>query len=189
MKTIGYARTSTVEQEAGLDAQIRELSALGCDRIFSEKVSAKEDSHRAELERALDYLREGDADMFVVTKLDRFARSLDEALRLERRIAAKGASLRILAMGIDTSTPTGRLMFNVLGSVAQFEREIMLERQREGIAAAKAEGKYKGRKPTVRVQMAEIRRLKADGLTNAEIARRVGVHRANVGRVLAAKAA
>jgi DNA invertase Pin-like site-specific DNA recombinase len=185
MKTIGYARVSTAEQEAGLAAQIRELKALDCDRIFSEKISAKEDTCRAELERALDYLREGDGDVFVVTKLDRFARSLDEAIQLERRIAAKSASLKIIAMGIDTSTPTGRLMFNVLGSVAQFEREIMLERQREGIAAAKVQGKYRGRKPTVRAQATEIRRLKDEGLTNAEIARRLGVHRANVGRVLA----
>jgi DNA invertase Pin-like site-specific DNA recombinase len=185
MKTIGYARTSTTEQEAGLAAQIRDLEAAGCERVYSEQVSSV--APRAELERALDYLREGDGDVFVVTKLDRFARSLDDALRLERRIARKGAALKILSMGIDTSTPTGRLMFNVLGSVAQFEREIMLERQREGIAAAKVAGKYKGRKPTVRAQAAEIRRLKAEEkLTNAEIARRLGVHRSNVGRVLAA---
>jgi DNA invertase Pin-like site-specific DNA recombinase len=185
MKTIGYARTSTLEQEAGLKAQICELEAAACDRIYAEQVSSMAD--RIELERALDYLRDGDGDVLVVTKLDRFARSLDETLRLEKRIAAKGASLKILAMGIDTSTPTGRLMFNVLGSVAQFEREIMLERQREGIAAAEAEGKYKGRKPTVRAQANEIRRLKDEGLTNAEIARRLGVHRANVGRVLTAQ--
>jgi DNA invertase Pin-like site-specific DNA recombinase len=184
MKTIGYARTSTIEQAAGLAAQIRELKSAGCTRVYSEQVSSIAD--RAELERALDYLREGDGDVFVVTKLDRFARSLDDAIKLERRISAKGASLKILALGIDTSTPTGRLMFNMLGSVAQFEREIMLDRQREGIAVAKAAGRYKGRKPTVRAHAAEIRRLKSEEkLTNAEIARRLGVHRANVGRVLA----
>jgi DNA invertase Pin-like site-specific DNA recombinase len=183
MKTIGYARTSTLEQDAGLKAQIRDLEAAGCDRVYAEQVSSVVE--RAELDRALDYLRDGDGDVFVVTKLDRFARSLDEVIKLERRIAGKGATLKILAMGIDTSTPTGRLMFNVLGSVAQFEREIMLERQREGIAAAKAAGKYKGRKPTVRDQVAEIHRLKfEEKLSNAEIARRLGVHRANVGRVL-----
>ena len=185
MKTIGYARTSTIEQDAGLDAQVRELTALGCDRVFAEKISSVAEQ-RPELERALDYLREGNKDVFVVTKLDRFARSLEDAIKLEKLIAAKGASLKILGAGIDTGTPTGRLMFNVLSSVAQFERDIMLERQREGIAAAKAAGKYKGRKPTVRIQAAEIHRLKSDGLTNAEIARRLGVHRSNVGRVLAA---
>jgi DNA invertase Pin-like site-specific DNA recombinase len=187
MKTIGYARTSTLEQEAGLAAQVRDLAAAGCNRTYSEQVSSV--AERAELERALDYLRDGDGDVFVVTKLDRFARSLDEALRLEKRIAAKGATLRVLGMGIDTSTPTGRLMFGMLAAVAQFEREIMLERQKEGIAAAKAEGKYLGRKPTVRAQAGEILRLSRDEkLTNAEIARRLGVHRANVGRVLAAQA-
>ena len=179
---VGYARTSTLEQEAGLAAQIRELEAAGCDRVYSEQVSSV--AQRTELERAIDYLRSGDGDVFVVTKLDRFARSLDEAIRLEKRIAAKGASLKILGLGVDTATPTGRLMFNMLSSVAQFEREIMLERQREGIAEAKAAGKYKGRKPTVRLQAAEICRLKREGLTNAEIARRLSVHRASVGRVL-----
>lgn len=203
MKTIGYARTSTTEQQAGVEAQIRDLKGCGCDRIFAEQVSSV--AERPELEHAIDYLREGDGDVFVVTKLDRFARSLDEALKLEKRIAAKGASLRILAMGIDTSTPTGRLMFNMFGAVAQFEREIMLERQLEGIAAAKAEGKYKGRKPTVREQAAEILRLAEEKLSAAEIARRLTaaavakaraegrdpprpVHRASVRRVLKAAA-
>lgn len=182
MITIGYARTSTVEQQAGLEAQIRDLKAAGCTRIYQEQVSSV--AERAELERAIDYLREGDGDVLVVTKLDRFARSLEEAIKLEKRIAAKGATLKILASGIDTSTPTGRLMFGMLAAVAQFEREIMLERQREGIRKAAEEGKYKGRKPTVRNQAAEIHRLKAEGFSNAEIARQLSVHRANVGRVL-----
>jgi DNA invertase Pin-like site-specific DNA recombinase len=185
VKTIGYARTSTLEQEAGLKAQIRDLEAAGCDRVYSEQVSSV--AERAELDRAVDYLREGDGDIFVVTKLDRFARSLEDAIALEKRIEAKGASLKVLASGIDTSTPTGRLMFGMLAAVAQFEREIMLERQREGIAAAKAAGRYRGngRKPTVRLRAAEIYRLKdEEGLADAEIARRLGVHRSNVWRVL-----
>jgi DNA invertase Pin-like site-specific DNA recombinase len=94
--------------------------------------------------------------------------------------------LKVLDSPIDMTSPSGELILHVLGAVAQFEREIMLARQREGIAAAKAQGKYKGRKPTVRAQIAEIRRLKTEEkLNNAEIARRLGVHRANVGRVLA----
>jgi DNA invertase Pin-like site-specific DNA recombinase len=188
MKTVGYARTSTLEQEAGLKAQIRDLEAAGCNRIYQEQISSV--VQRAELERAIDYLREGDGDIFVVTKLDRFARSLEDAIALEKRIAAKGASLKVLVSGIDTSTPTGRLMFGMLSAVAQFEREIMLERQREGIAAAKAAGRYagNGRKPTVRAQTAEIVRLKREEkLSDAEIARRLGVHRSNVGRVLKAQ--
>jgi DNA invertase Pin-like site-specific DNA recombinase len=182
---IGYARTSTFEQAFGLDAQIQELTSAGCTKIFSEQVSSVDSmEHRVELNKALEYIREGDSDVLVVTKLDRFARSLEVAIQLEHRIQAKGASLKILSMGIDTATPTGRLMFNVLGSVAQFEREIMLERQREGISRAKALGKFKGRKPTVRLQANEIHRLKTQGLPNAQIARRLNVHRSNVGRVL-----
>lgn len=184
MRTIGYARTSTFDQKNGLEAQIAELTSAGCDKIFSEQVKSTVMPERLQLEKALEYIREDDGDIFVVTKLDRFARNLETAIALEKRISAKGATLKILSMGIDTATPTGRLMFNVLGSVAQFEREIMLERQKEGISRAKAQGKFKGRKPTVRLQLAEIQRLHEDNLPNAEIARRINVHRSNVGRVL-----
>src|SRR5215472_12040322 len=139
---VGYARTSTTEQKAGFEAQIRDLREAGCEKIFQEQVSSV--ATRVELERCVDYIR--DTDAVVVTKLDRFARSVADVVDLERKIAAKGASLRILNMNVDTSTPTGRLVFNVMASIAQFEREIMLERQREGIAKAKSEGKYRGRK-------------------------------------------
>jgi DNA invertase Pin-like site-specific DNA recombinase len=159
------------------------LRSAGCEKVFNEQVSSVSDT-RVELERAIDFIREG--DVLVVTKLDRLARSVSDALVLERRIAAKGAALRVLTGGLDTTTATGRLLFGVLASIAQFEREVMLERQREGIAAAKAAGKYKGRTPTVRRQLAEIRRLKADGLSNAAIARQLGCHRSNVARVLRA---
>lgn len=181
---VGYARTSTVEQKAGFEAQLRELDAAGCEKMFKEQVSSV--AEREELKRCIEYIR--DTDTLVVTKLDRFARSVADVVDLERRIAAKNASLRILNMNIDTSTPTGRLIFNVLASIAQFEREIMLERQREGIAKAKAEGKYRGRKPTVRMKADEIHRLKAEGLSNGAIARQLKVHVSNVGRVLNAHA-
>jgi DNA invertase Pin-like site-specific DNA recombinase len=138
---IGYARTSTLEQEAGLEAQIRDLKAAGCEKLFHEQASSA--ATRAKLEAALDYLREGDT--LVVTKLDRLARSVLHLGEVVAAIERKGAQLRILTMGLDTATATGRLMLNVIGSVAQFEREMMLERQREGIAKAKAEGKYRGR--------------------------------------------
>jgi DNA invertase Pin-like site-specific DNA recombinase len=172
MAIIGYARTSRLKQEAGLAAQQRDLEAAGCTKVFSEQASSV--AERPELERAIDYLREGDADVFVVTKLDRFARSISDAIELEKRIAAKGATLRILGTGIDTSTPVGRMMFGMLAVVAQFEREIMLERQREGIAAAAAAGKYKGRKPINADRVAEVRRLALEEkLGKAEIARRM----------------
>jgi DNA invertase Pin-like site-specific DNA recombinase len=177
---VGYARTSTTEQEAGFDAQKRELAAAGAEKIFAEQVSSV--APRAQLEAALDFIRAG--DVFVAIKLDRLARSMADLVRLVERIEAKGASLRILAMNLDTATATGRLMLNVFGSVAQFEREVMLERQREGIAKAKGEGKYKGRAPTARAKAADIRRLAAEGATRESIAAQLGIGVASVYRVL-----
>jgi DNA invertase Pin-like site-specific DNA recombinase len=179
---IGYARTSTQDQEAGFTAQIEALKGAGCTKVFQEQVSSV--GARPKLEAALDYLREGDT--LVVTKLDRLARSVVHLGELVKLIEGKGAQLRILAMGLDTATATGRLMLNVIGSVAQFEREMMLERQKDGIAKAKSEGKYKGRAPTARAKSAEILRLKAEGIGPAEIARRLEIGRASVYRVLGA---
>lgn len=198
---IGYARTSRLKQEAGYAAQLRDLERLGCRRVFQEQISAVAKDGRPQLEAALDYLREG--DVFVVPSLTRFARSLADAVQLEQRIAGKGCTLKILDPDIDVRTAHGRLLFNIVSSVAQFEREIMLERQVEGIAKAQAEGKYKGRKPSVRGQSAEILLLHGEGLSNGEIARRLTlaaaeraaaagkpaprpVHRANIGRVIKA---
>src|SRR6478735_1819625 len=115
-------------------------------------------------------LRRG--DVLVVTKLDRLARSMAHLMDLLKVIEAKGASLRILGSdGLDTGTPNGRLMLNVLGSVAQFEREIMLERQREGIAKAKAAGKYKGRAPTAMNKANEALTLLKGGMGATEVAK------------------
>ncbi|WP_289015871.1 recombinase family protein, partial [uncultured Methylobacterium sp.] len=133
---IGYARTSTLEQEAGLDAQLRDLAALGCEKVFKEQVSSV--APRKQLDAALEFARSGDT--LVVTKLDRLARSVTHMGSILAALEAKGVALRILNLGVDTGTPTGKLMLNVLTGVAQFEREMMLERQREGIAKAKAEG-------------------------------------------------
>ncbi len=177
---LGYARTSTTEQIAGLDAQERDLQAAGVERIFREQTSSV--GARAQLDAALDYLRDGDA--LVVTKIDRLARSVADLCAIVARIERKGASLRILAMNLDTASPTGRLMLNVIGSVAQFEREVMLERQREGIAKAKGEGKYKGRAPTARAKSADVHRLAADGLTREAIAAQLKIGVASVYRAL-----
>ena len=179
---VGYARTSTVEQTAGFEAQLRDLAAAGCDKVFREQVSSV--AARAELERALDFVREGDA--LVVTKLDRLARSIRDLCGIVDILKSKGAALRILGMGLDTATANGRLMLNVLGSVAQFEREVMLERQREGIAKAKGEGKYKGRAPTARAKAGEVRKLAAEGMTREAIATELGIGVASVYRALRA---
>ena len=177
---VGYARTSTVEQEAGFEAQQRELTAAGCTKVFAEQISSV--AQRGQLEAAIEFIREG--DVLVVTKLDRLVRSMRDLLDIVARIEGKGASLRILAMNLDTGSATGKLMLNVLGSVAEFERSMMLERQREGISKAKAAGKYKGRAPTARAKASEIKALAGMGAGPVEIAAKLGVGRSSVYRVL-----
>jgi DNA invertase Pin-like site-specific DNA recombinase len=186
--SVGYARTSTLDQQAGLEAQERELKAAGCEKVFAERVSSV--APRAKLEAALDFVREGDT--LTVTKPDRLARSVADMLSIISRLEAKGVALRVLSMGgseVDTRTPTGRLMLTMLGAVAEFERALMLERQREGIAKAKAEGKYKGRVPTAQRQTAQVLKLRAEGVKPAEIAARLGIGRASVYRALQTAAA
>lgn len=178
---IGYARTSTLEQVAGFEAQKRDLEAAGCEKVFSERVSSV--AQREQLEAAIDYLRDG--DRLVVTKLDRLARSMRDLLAIVDRIEAKGAGLRILNMNLDTATATGRLMLNVIGSVAEFERDMMLERQREGIAKAKAEGKFKGRKPTARAKAGEVEAMLAAGESPTVVAKKLGIGRSSVYRAMA----
>jgi DNA invertase Pin-like site-specific DNA recombinase len=182
MMIVGYARTSTLDQTAGLEAQQRNLTKAGCEKVFVEQVSSVDVKAREKLAEALEFIRDGDT--IVVTKLDRMARSVAHLLEILEAIEAKGASLRILDMAIDTSTPNGRLMLNILGSVAQFEREIMLERQREGIAKAKAAGKYKGRAPTAKAKTAKVLALHAEGVGATAIAKQLEIGRASVYRIL-----
>lgn len=182
---IGYARTSTLEQEAGLEAQLRDLTALGCERVFQEQTSSV--VPRKALEEAMAFARSGDT--LIVTKLDRLARSVTHMGEIVSKLEAKGVALRIVSLGIgegglDTSTSTGKLMINVLASVAQFEREMMLERQREGIAKAKAEGAYKGRKPTARAKSEEVAQLASKGLSMGQIAVELGIGKGSVHRIL-----
>ena len=177
---VGYARTSTLEQTHGLRAQLEELADLGCERIFQEQVSSVEE--RPELERSLEFVREGDT--LAVTRLDRLARSIQHLWQIVEHLETKCVHLRILNLGIDTSAPTGRLILTVLGGISQFEREMMLERQREGIARAKAEGKYRGRAPTARRKSKQVLELRAQGVGATEIARRLSIGRASVYRIL-----
>lgn len=177
---IGYARTSTVDQEAGFEAQLKALAAAGCEEVFKEQVSSV--AKREELEKALHFIRKGDT--LVVTKLDRLARSISHLTKIIEVLDSKSAHLNILDMNMNTSDATGRLMLNVIGSVAQFEREMMLERQREGIAKAKAEGKYKGRKPTASAQTSKIMELVSQGVKPNDIAKQLGVGRSSVYRII-----
>ena len=181
---VGYARTSTVDQVAGFEAQDRDLKAAGVERSFAEQVSSVGD--RPELEAALGFVRQG--DVFVVTKLDRLARSVANLMEVVARLEAKGVTLRILNLGLDTSTSTGKLMLTVMGGVAEFERTMMLERQREGIAKAKAEGTYKGRKPTARAKAAEVQAMKAEGKSVRAIAEALGISVGSVHGMLKAAA-
>ena len=141
---------------------------------------------RPELEAALGFVREG--DVFVVTKLDRLARSVANLMEIVARLEAKGVTLRILNLSLDTATPTGKLMLTLMGGVAEFERTMMLERQREGIAKAKAEGTYKGRKPTARAKTAEVAEMKAAGKSVRAIAEALGISVGSVHGMLKAAA-
>lgn len=178
---IGYARTSTLEQKAGLEAQRESLRAIGCERVWEEQTSSV--GLRESLRDAVSFCRDGDT--LVVTKLDRLARSVRHLGEIIEELDGKNVGLRILDLGLDTTNATGKLMLNVLGSVAQFEREMMLERQREGIAKAKALGKYKGRHPKAREKAQEITDLIAQGVSKRDIAKRLNISERSVYRVTA----
>ena len=136
---------------------------------------------RDQLRAALEFCRDGDT--LVCAKLDRLARSITNLGEIVAELERKQVALRILNLNLDSATPTGRLMLNLLASVAQFEREIMLERQRDGIAKAKAVGKYRGRKPTARLKQAQVRNLLKAGMSPSDVARQLAISRASVYRL------
>lgn len=184
---VGYARTSTTDQTAGLEAQERDLRAAGAERVFAEQRSSV--AERPALAEAVAFLRPGDT--LAVTKPDRLARSTADLLAIEADLSRRGIGLLVLSMGgtaLDTRNPTSKLMLTILAGVAAWEREIMLERQREGIAKAKAAGKYKGRVASVMRQAEAIRAARAAGESPTAIARRLGVARSSVYLALAAAA-
>lgn len=178
-KVIGYARVSTTDQN--LAAQLDQLRAAGCDKIFEEKESGTK-RDRPQLAAMLDYVREGDT--VIICKLDRIARSIRDLLDIVDRLKEKGVTFRVLNANIDTSNATGQLQLSILGAVAEFERALMLERQAEGIAKAKEAGRYKGRKPTAQAKAADVRRLADEGKTKQAIADQLGVGIASVYRIL-----
>ena len=184
MTTYGYARTSTTDQVAGLDDQVRKLLAAGCTEqmIFREHQSAVKMAERTEFAKVMAALKAG--DVLVVSTLSRIARSIGHMLEIEAEIKAKGAALNVLDVKIDTSTPQGRLQLTLLTAIAQFERELMLERQKVGIDAAKEAGRYAGRKATARAKTAKVLQLKAKGLSNADIAKTTEMGVASVYRIL-----
>src|SRR6476660_5597584 len=161
--------------------QERDLKTAGAEKIFAEQTSSV--AQRTVLRTCLDFVREG--DVLMVTKPDRLARSTQELLTIEANLSKRGVGLIVLSMGgekLDTRNPTSKLMLTILAGVATWEREIMLERQREGIAKAKSEGRYKGR--PISIDAAQIRQLRAE-LGPAAIAKRLGIARSSVYRALA----
>ncbi len=155
---IGYARVSTDDQS--LDSQTDALSAAGAERVFADKISGSRRA-RPELDKMLEQLRDG--DVVTVTKYDRLARSLKDLLEIVEVIRERGAGFRSLAEDIDTTTPAGRLVFHVFASIAQFERERISERTREGLASARKRGRIGGRPPALTAaQKEEVRRMRDD---------------------------
>ncbi len=165
---IGYARVSTDDQS--LDSQTDALSAAGAEKVFADKISGSRRA-RPELDRMLEQLRDG--DVVTVTKYDRLARSLKDLLEIVESIRGRGAGFRSLAEDIDTTTPAGRLVFHVFASIAQFERERISERTKEGLASARKRGRIGGRPPALTPsQRDEVRRMRDDEhRAIAEIAR------------------
>lgn len=178
---VGYARTSTVEQTTRFEAQIKELNAAGCEKVYQEQVSSV--AERKQFHAAIEYVREG--DIFVVSKLDRQARSVSNLMTILQALEGKRVGVGVLNLGMDTRTPTGKLMLTMLGAVAQFEREMMLERQREGIARTKSEGRYKDRKPLEAEHRHSVLKLAAEGATRAAIAAQLGLGESTVYQLLA----
>ncbi len=182
-RLICYARCSTDEQKAGLEQQIRELTAAGGDLIFNEEVSSV--AERKELDAALAEMRKG--DKLVVCKIDRLARSVIGLWKIIDVLEKKGCGLRILNFGgevVDTRGATGKLILTIFAAFAQFEREMMLERQRVGITKAQIEGKYRGRKPTSMEKRERVIDMHADGRSVIEMAKDIGVSRITVYRIL-----
>jgi DNA invertase Pin-like site-specific DNA recombinase len=173
----GYARVSTREQD--LSIQEAALKAAGCELIRAEKMSGTKREGRAELELLLQFVREGDE--LVVTRIDRLARSIGDLQDIVRALQAKGAALRATEQPIDTTTAAGKCFMDMLG-VAEFETNLRMERQLEGIAKAKAAGVYKGRKRSVPIE--EVKQMRATGRSPTEIAEELSISRMSVYRAL-----
>jgi DNA invertase Pin-like site-specific DNA recombinase len=179
---LGYARVSKADDQ-DTAAQVSALRAAGCSRVYEEKASGGR-WDRPELHRMLDHLRKG--DVVVVWKLDLLSRSLKDLLHILEKTEAAGANFRSLTEAIDTSGPAGRMMMQMLGSFAEFERAMVRERTRAGLKAAREQGRTGGRRPKLTThQKTEILAMLAAGRAGAEIARIFRVHRATISRVAA----
>ena len=180
MAIVGYARVSSVGQS--LDVQVEKLTEYGCEKIYKEKRSGTT-ADRPELKSSLDYVREGDT--LVITKLDRLARSTFHLTQIVNGLEKKGVDFVVIDQQIDTSTPTGKLLFNVLASIAEFETQIRKERQVEGISKAKEKGVKFGAKPKLtETQIQEMSSKRKSGVLIKDLMSQYGLSKASVYRLI-----
>ena len=176
MSVVGYKRVSSIDQNTE-----RQLEGVEVDKLYTDKVSGK-DTNRPQLTAALDYVREG--DVFVVHSMDRLARNLEDLRRIVRELTSNGVTVKFVKESLTLTgndSPMNTMLLSMLGAVAEFERSMILERQREGIAIAKAKGKYKGGKPKLsEEQVNELKSRRANGESPSALAKEYGVSRATV---------
>ena len=177
---IGYIRISSADQN--VDRQVEQLKEFNLHKVYVDKASGK-DANRPELQAALDnHLREGDT--FIICSMDRLARNLDDLRKIVKRLTEKGVKVQFLKENLiftGDDSPMSNLLLSMMGAFSEFERSLILERQREGIAVAKAKGKFKGRKPSLSADQAkELRELAASGLTKTKLAKHFSVSRQTV---------
>lgn len=178
MAKVGYARVSSIGQS--LEVQLDKLKA--CDKIFQEKKSGV-DREREQLKHCLNYVREG--DVLMVTRLDRLARSTSHLCQIADKLESQGVTLHVIDQNIETATPTGKLLFNMLGAIAQFETEIRKERQMDGIKRAKDRGVHIGRKKQISEEEIELLQQKrAEGMLIKELAEEYKVQPMTIYRYL-----
>lgn len=179
---VGYARVSSVGQS--LDVQLSKLAEYGCDKVYQEKRSGTT-ADRPELKKCLDYVRDG--DVLVITKLDRLARSTFHLTQLAEDLSKNGVELVVLDQHIDTSTPTGKLLFNVLASIAEFETEIRKERQLDGIAKAKTNGvKFGAKTKLTDEQLTQMKSERESGVLIKDLMSKYKLSKASIYRLLSA---
>lgn len=180
---VGYARVSTRDQEGSLEGQRATLEAAGCTKVFQDRLSGAQ-TDRPGLADALAYLRDGE-DTLAVARLDRLGRSLPDALRTAQTLADRGIGLQALDVDLDTSTASGRLMLNMLLMLAEWERDLLRERTREGVARARAAGRRPGPKPKLSAEQVEaVRAAVAGGQPVAAVARSFAVSRPTIYKAL-----
>lgn len=178
---VGYARVSTTYQQESLDAQKKALTEYGCEKIYTDLISGAKTA-RPGLTAALDYAREGDS--IVVTRLDRLGRSTVDVLHTVQDLSNRGISIEALDTKLDTQTPAGKLVVSVLASMAEFERNLIVERTKEGLAHSRAQGRIGGRPPRLDVtqQQAALAAI-ASGMSESQVAQTFGVSRSTITRL------